>query len=289
MKHKLDVKKVTPTIGAEIHGVDLRTPSDDDIAQINHALLESGVVFFREQFLNPEEHIALGRRFAGLVIHPYLPTEPGYPELFVVRNGPDKPNFERDYDTAWHADITNDLDPPMGALLLLREIPANGGGDTLWSSTNAAYDALSATMKAFVAGLTAIHGPSRYFKGDQEVQQSEHPVVRTHPVTGRQSLFVNSGFTKSIVQLEPHESDALLHMLYAHIASPRFHCRFKWEPGSIALWDNRCTQHRAIGDTDGYRRYGHRVTLCGEVPFYRPEGGGEARHSQVTAKAGQRV
>lgn len=272
------IRKITPTIGAEISNIDLRTVTDADIGQIERALLENGVVFFRGQMLTPEQHIAFGRRFGELESHPYQANEEAYPELYILKNdgtgekaGRVYNTQEDNYEALWHSDLTCNIAPPMGAILMLREIPANGGGDTLWCNTCAAYDALSDPMKKFLSGLTAMHGPAKYF-GDKETQTYEHPVVRTHPVTGRRALYVNSIFTKSIVQLEPFESDRILQMLYQHMESPRFHCRFKWEEGSVAFWDNRSTQHRPIGDYAGYSRYGQRVTLRGDRPFLKQAG-----------------
>lgn len=288
MAEALKIEQVTPTLGAEISGIDLRKLTTDETSFINQALLDHGVIFFRDQNLTEDEHIELGRRFGDLHVHPYQPTEKGHPEIYRLEAKPDRENYERYYNAQWHADVTCSAEPPMGAILLLREIPGNGGGDTLWCNTHAAYDALSDEMKEFLAGLTAVHGSALAYqkeglggKEGQETEVSEHPVIRTHPVTGRQALYVNSVFTKYIVQLEPIESDAILQMLFRHIESPRFHCRFRWAPGSVAFWDNRATQHRAIGDYPGFRRHGQRVTLCGDRPFYRA--------TQASAPAGERL
>ena len=277
MEKLVDIERLTPAIGAEIRGMDLRSPSGEDVRMMRDALLEHGVIFFRNQHLSEEEHIALGRYFGDLYVHPYQANEEKHPELYILEAKPDRENYERYYNLQWHADVTCDAEPPMGAILIVREIPANGGGDTMWCNTYAAYEALSDPMKQFLTGLTAIHGAAMSYqkegyggKANQQTEVSEHPVVRTHPITGRQALYVNSIFTKSIVQLEPIESDGLLQMLFRHIESPRFHCRFKWQPDSLAIWDNRCTQHRAIGDYQGYKRYGQRVTIKGDRPFYRP-------------------
>jgi len=277
-KSHLEIKKLTPTIGAEVLGVDLRNPSADEVREINQALLDNGVIFFRDQTLTPEQHIAFGRNFGKLHIHPYLPHENNYPEIYRIKAEPTTESQEKNYNAQWHADVTCDAEPPMGAILLLREIPENGGGDTVWCNMYAAYEALSDSMKRLLTGLTAVHGLALYYQTEEtggktgtKSQVSEHPVVRTHPVTGRQALYVNSIFTKSIMQLRPFEGDALLQMLYRHIENERFHCRFKWRPGSVAFWDNRCTQHRAIGDYEGYGRHGQRVTLCGDRPFYKAE------------------
>lgn len=274
----MEIRPINPTIGAEITGVDLRNIRENERLEIEKALLRHGVVFFRDQDLTPEEHIDFGRLFGKLHIHPYLPKEDKHPEIYKIETATDRPSHERYYNMQWHSDVTCDAEPPMGAILLLREIPENGGGDTCWCNTYAAFETLSDDMKVFLSGLTAEHGTAVFYqteetggKAGQVAERSIHPVVRTHPVTGRQALYVNSIFTKRIVELEPIESDYLLQMLYRHIENPRFHCRFTWQPGSVAFWDNRCTQHRAISDYVGHRRYGQRVTLCGDRPFYRSE------------------
>jgi len=164
----------------------------------------------------------------------------------------------------------------MGSILHLHEVPADGGGDTLFANMYAAYEALSPPLRRLLEGMTAIHDGERVFRGryavddrGREFPRAEHPVVRTHPVTGRKALFVNRWFTDRIVQLKRPESAALLEMLYRHVETPEFHCRFKWRAGSIAFWDNRCAQHHAIWDYYPQRRYGHRVTIAGDQPFHR--------------------
>ena len=165
----------------------------------------------------------------------------------------------------------------MASILHLKEVPAVGG-DTLFANMYAAYDALSRSMRRFVSGLTAIHDGRRNYAGRQtassrgaEYPRAEHPVVRTHPTSGRNALFVNRMFTTHIVQLKERESAALLEMLYRHIERPEFQCRFRWERDSIAFWDNRCVQHQALWDYFPHRRYGHRVTVMGDRPFFRPD------------------
>jgi taurine dioxygenase len=165
----------------------------------------------------------------------------------------------------------------MGSILHLTEVPPEGGGDTLFANMYRAYDTLSEPIRRMLQGLTALHDSSKahYYRtkatdrDDIRFPNAEHPVVRTHPVTGRQSLYVNRGFTLRIPQLRRHESDALLEMLYRHIETPEFQCRFKWQPNSVAFWDNRCVQHHAMFDYFPHRRYGHRVTVCGDRPFLR--------------------
>jgi len=177
----------------------------------------------------------------------------------------------------------------MGSLLYLTEVPPDGGGDTLFANMYRAYETLSDPIKTMLAGLTAVHdGKHVYerpgYRDDRQYPRSEHPMVRTHPVTGRQALFVNRGFTTRIVGLSRNESDAILQMLYRHIETPEFSVRFHWRPNSLACWDNRCAQHHALFDYFPHRRYGHRVTVKGDKPFHR-ENGAESVRSSVKAYA----
>ncbi len=275
-KPAIEVRKLTPTLGAEVLGVDLSqdlTPGDFE--QIRKALLENQVIFFREQELTPDQHAAFGRRFGKLHIHPAAqPLVEGHPEILVIK-ADEKSKFVAGEE--WHTDVSCDLEPPMGSILYMTEVPSNGGGDTLFASMTAAYDALSEPMQRFLEGMTAIHDGDHVYRGryggddpDRKYPRAEHPIVRTHPVTGRRALYVNRGFTTRIVQLSRHESDAMLELLYRHAETPEFQCRFKWRPGSIAFWDNRCVQHHALWDYYPLKRYGHRITVCGDKPFLRP-------------------
>ena len=163
----------------------------------------------------------------------------------------------------------------MGSILYMQEVPASGGGDTMFANMYVAYESLSEPMKRLLGECTAIHDSAKAHsyrvqaadRADMQFPRAEHPVVRTHPVTGRKLLFVNRGFTTRIPQLKRHESDAVLEMLYRHIETPEFHCRFKWQPNSIAFWDNRAAQHHAVWDYYPERRYGHRITVCGDKPY----------------------
>jgi taurine dioxygenase len=276
MKYQsIDVRKLTPTIGAEIFGVDLsRELANQQFQEIHDALMDNLVIFFRDQTLTPEQHMDFGRRFGRLHVHPAAPgLVAGHPEILVIKANEKSTHVAGE---EWHSDVSCEDAPPMGSILHLHEVPADGGGDTLFASMYAAYQALSAPMQRLLEGLTAIHDGERVFRGrygaddrGREFPRAEHPVVRTHPVTGRKALFVNRWFTARIVQLKPQESSALLEMLHRHTETPEFHCRFKWQAGSIAFWDNRCAQHHAIWDYYPQRRYGHRVTICGDKPFYR--------------------
>jgi taurine dioxygenase len=268
------VRKLTPSIGAELDGVDLSLPmSDTSLQEIHDALLDNLVIFFRNQSLTPDQHKAMGRRFGRLHIHPApLGILEGHPEIVVVKADE---NSKRIAGEEWHSDVSCDAEPPMASILYVKEVPTIGG-DTLFASMYAAYEALSDSMQRFLCGLTAIHDGARNYEGRQpvaanssEFPRSEHPVVRTHPETGRKALFVNRMFTTRLVQLKKSENDLILQMLFRHIENPEFQCRFRWEPNSIAFWDNRCTQHQALWDYYPQHRYGNRVTIAGDTPFYR--------------------
>jgi taurine dioxygenase len=268
-------EKLTPIIGAEIHGVDLSKPLDErTFKESNEALTENQVVFFRDQHLTPDQQKAFGRLFGELHMHPAAPRElEGHPEILVIHADEKSKHVAGE---VWHTDVSCDLEPPMGSVLYMHELPPVGG-DTLFASMYAAYDALSEPMKRFLEPLTAMHEGEHVYRGrygldDQgkTFPKAEHPVVRTHPVSGKKGLYVNSGFTTKIVQLKRPESDALLQFLYRHIETPEFQCRFRWQVNSIAFWDNRCVQHHAMWDYYPQRRHGHRVTIKGDTPFYRP-------------------
>ncbi|MFN3858020.1 MAG: TauD/TfdA dioxygenase family protein [Caulobacter sp.] len=270
---RIRVRKSTPIIGAEIEGVDLAGPIDDaTFAEIERAFAENLVIFFRDQQLTPDQHVAFGRRFGDLHLHPAAPSEPGYPELMIIAADE---NSVRANGETWHTDVSCDLEPPMGSLLYIRESPPVGG-DTLFASMYAAYEGLSDRMKAYLDGMTAIHDGEHVYRGlyaNLGVQdrpaypRAEHPVVRTHPVTGRKALYVNSGFTTHLTGVGREESDAVLRYLFRHIEHPAFQCRFRWTANALAFWDNRCAQHHAIWDYWPARRYGNRVTVKGDRPY----------------------
>ena len=266
------VDTLTPVIGAEIHGVNLSEPLPLQLeAEVRRALAEHMVIFFREQVLSPAQHLAFGRLFGELHIHPAAPHEPGMPELMIIHTDRNSPRANGE---GWHSDVSCDPEPPMGSILYIRECPAHGG-DTLFASMYAAYEALSDRLKAYLDGLTAVHDGEHVYRGlfasigepDRPTYpQAEHPVVRTHPVTGRRALYVNRGFTTRISGIPIDESEAILRYLYEHMENPLFQCRFRWRPNSVAFWDNRCTQHRALWDYWPHTRAGNRVTVKGERP-----------------------
>ena len=271
----IEVRKLTPVIGAEIHGVYLsKGLSNQQFDDIHRALMENLVIFFRDQKLSIDEQKDFGRRFGKLHIHPAAPKGlEEHPEILIIK-ADDK--SKRVAGEEWHSDVSCDREPPMGSILHLTTVPPDGGGDTVFANMYRAYETLSEPMRRMLEGLTAIHDGEHVFRGRYGIKdegkvfpRSEHPVIRTHPVTGKQLLFVNRGFTTRIVQLTRHESNAMLEMLYRHIETPELHCRFKWRANSIAFWDNRCVQHHALWDYYPARRYGHRVTICGDKPYYR--------------------
>jgi len=275
MEPAISIIPVTPLIGAEVSGVDLARPlSDNELGLADQALLDHLVLFFRGQDLTIEQHKAFGRLFGELHIHPARDRNgiEGHPEILHVKAGPESTRVNGD---DWHSDVSCDAEPPMGSILRLFEVPPSGG-DTLFANMYAAHDALSAPMQAFLSGLTAVHdgGPNYVdrarragiYKPDKVFPAHEHPVVRTHPETGRKALFVNRIFTQSIVGVTREESRAILDFLFQHIARPDFQCRFRWEKDSVAFWDNRCTLHHAMWDYYPEVRQGYRVTIKGDRP-----------------------
>jgi taurine dioxygenase len=269
----IEVRKATPAIGAEIFGVDLSQKlSDRQFEEVHRALLDNLVIFFRDQHLSIEQHKAFGASFGRLHIHPNAPKGvPEHPEILVVEADE---NSKHVAGEAWHSDVSCDEEPPMGSILYLKDVPPDGGGDTLFANMYRAYETLSEPLRKLLDGLTAIHDSRKAHStrksgddSDKLFPRAEHPVVRVHPVTRRKLLFVDRGFTTRIVQLGRAESDALLAFLFQHIETAAFSCRFKWRKNSVAFWDNRCAQHQAIFDYWPQRRYGHRVTVCGDKPF----------------------
>jgi taurine dioxygenase len=269
---------LTVNIGAEVAGVDLRGPSDSELKEVNDLLLEHLVLFFRDQDLTPSEHVALGRRFGDLHIHSVSDSLDGHPEVIVLENDERRPPSI----DAWHTDVTMDAAPPMGSILRAVDVP-DVGGDTIWASMYAAYEALPRPTQRMCEELVAVHhypdsfrksvlrqedGYAKLAQYDRDHRPVEHPVVRTHPVTGRKALYVNSVFTKYIKGVGRKEGEGLLRFLREHIASrPEFQVRFKWQPNSVAFWDNRCTQHYAVADYHPRHRLMQRVTIAGDRPY----------------------
>jgi taurine dioxygenase len=274
MTHRrIQLRPLAGALGAEVAGADLAELDDATFAEIHAAWLEHQVLFFRDQDLTPEQHKAFGRRFGPLQVHPFLHSRKaeGHPEIVVLESNAERPVVA----AGWHTDVTFSETPPMASILRGVEVPA-WGGDTMWASTTRAYDALSSTMKRMLDGLVAVHDTSKTFSRGAYPSESHpeagqtptaiHPVVRTHPETGRKALFVNAAFTLRVKGLRPKESEALLDFLYEHITTPEFTCRFHWEKNSLAIWDNRCTQHRVVADNLKAHRRMERVTVEGDRP-----------------------
>ena len=278
----LTIEPLGPAIGARISGLQLADGiTDAQRDALLDALLKHHVLFFEGQPITPRVQRALAARFGDLHIHPVYPQAPGVPEIIVLDTSHDNPP---DNDN-WHTDVTFLAAPAMGAILSAQLLPPCGG-DTLWASGIAAYAALSAPWRTMLAGLNAEHDFLKSFPAHRFARTPEeklrwekartdhpprlHPVVRTHPVSGRPGLFVNEGFTTRIVELNAGESDAVLRQLFAHLAKPEFTVRWRWKLGDVAFWDNRLTQHYATADYLPARRVMHRATILGDVPFYRP-------------------
>lgn len=268
---RFDVRPLGPTIGAQIHGVDLGQPLDDDLfAELDRALLEWKVLFFRDQDITGDQHRDFARHWGELEVHPFL-REGDVPEIVRFDKGPG----ETGYENIWHSDVSWRREPSLGSVLRCIT-PAALGGDTLWADMYLAYECLDDETKARIDGLTAVHdfaasfglamAPDELATMRQKYPPAEHPVVRTHPATGRKLLYVNEIFTTHIVGLHRDESDALLAHLTSRARTPEYQCRFRWEPGSAAFWDNRCTQHYAVSDYSPQRRVMERATIIGDRP-----------------------
>jgi taurine dioxygenase len=272
----IEVRKLNPVIGAEIFGVDLsKDLGNQQFQEVHDALMENLVIFFRDQKMTIDQHKAFGRRFGNLHVHPNAPQEiKDHPEVLVIKADEKSKHVAGE---VWHTDVSCDEEPPMGSILHMHTVPPDGGGDTMFANMYAAFEALSPPIQRMLESMTAIHDSAKAHgyrvkqndRDDKAYPRAEHPIVRTHPVTGRKGLYVNRGFTTRIVQLKAHESNALLEMLYTHIETPEFMCRFRWQENSIAFWDNRSTQHHALFDYFPHRRYGLRVTVTGDKPFHR--------------------
>jgi taurine dioxygenase len=274
----LSVKRVSGALGAIISGVDLREPLSAALAaDIRGALLEHQVIFFRDQPLSPQQYLAFARAMGEPVEYPFVKGIEGYPEIIEVK----KLEHERtNFGGIWHTDTAYLECPPMGSMLLAREIPPYGG-DTLFANQVMALDALSPTLRGVLEGLRGVNSSAkadvsrtredRIKGGDgrddaRKEYVAEHPVVRTHPETGRKSLYVNTAHTVRFAGMTEEESAPLLRYLHEVQIRPEFTCRFAWEPGSIAFWDNRCALHNPVNDYHGFRRLMLRITLAGDRP-----------------------
>jgi taurine dioxygenase len=270
------VDPIAGALGAEIGGVDLAADLPDaTVAEIRRAWLEHLVVFFRDQSLTPDRFLAFARRIGEPVEYPFVKGLDRHPEIIAITK---LPHETVNFGGIWHSDTVYLERPPMGTLLVAREVPPYGG-DTLFANMYAAYEALSPGMQRLLDGLTAVHSSaladvsktredrikdSGYDAGQD--YESVHPVVRTHPETGRKALYVNVAHTARFSDMTEEESRPLLQYLFAHSIRPEFTCRFRWRQGSLALWDNRCAMHNPVNDYHGHLRTMHRITLAGDVP-----------------------
>ena len=268
----LEVETLTPHIGAKVRGVDLSQPLTNEQARdVHQAWIDWKILVFPNQHLNRDQHKAFARRWGKLHVHPMQPTYGGDEEVLVVKTTRDSAYTSGD---GWHTDVTCDPVPPLGSMLYITETPASGGGDTLFADMYLAYQMLSDPMKEFLDPLVAEHDGAGPYVGSYKstppeggYPKSQHPVIVTHPDSGKKLLYVNRGFTSHIVGLGRSESNAVLEMLYRLIDStPRLYCRVDWEPNSLAFWDNRCTQHHAVWDYWPNSRYGERVSIVGDQP-----------------------
>jgi taurine dioxygenase len=267
--NNISITPLTRNIGAEISNVDLTQPlTSETKQQLYDALMQYQVIFLRDQQITHDQHRVVGQIFSDLIIHPGAKGIDGYDDIVAIHADKDSKYIAGDN---WHSDLSCNAEPPMGSMLYLHTLP-DIGGDTLWSSMYAVYDALSPNMQKYLEGLTAEHDANHVYHaiyGDygNAYPCNVHPIVRTHPVTGKKAIFVNSSYTTRIMGLSKNESNGILNMLYEHVKDPNFQVRFNWQPHSIAIWDNRCTQHFAVWDYFPDTRSGYRVTMGGDKPF----------------------
>jgi taurine dioxygenase len=271
----IEAKPVAGSLGAEIHGVNVAAPLDDAvISEIRQALLDHLVIFFRDQKLTPHEQLAFASRFGEPMEYPQLKGLPECPMITpVLKLAHEQVNF----GGVWHSDTTYLTRPPMASMLYALEIPPYGG-DTIFANQYEAYETLSEGLRKVLDGLTGVNTSTKADASktreerlksagvEMKVLTGEHPVVRTHPETGRRALYVNIGHTSHFKGWTQEESRPFLEYLWQHQVKIEFTCRFQWQPGSIAFWDNRCAQHNAVNDYAGFKRLMHRVTLAGDIP-----------------------
>jgi len=274
----VQVKPISGALGAEIEGLDIASLDDAGFDRLKQAWLEHSVVFLREQTMTPAEQVRFARRFGDIHYHPFVKGLPEQPEVLEIVK---RENETKNFGGAWHSDQAFNPKPAMCTILLARETPRYGG-DTMFASGYKAYEALSDGMKALIAPLKGFNMGDRTGTRNKrleressmqprepqedEITDAAHPIVRTHPETGRKSLYISS-HTVRFEGMTEEESAPLLDWLKKHFVRPEFTCRFRWEPGSIAIWDNRCTQHNALNDYHGQRRVMHRITIKGDAPY----------------------
>ena len=277
MKTELKVRKIAGALGAEISGIDLSQDITDDLAKkIRQVFLDSGVIFIKNQALTSQQFLNFAKKMGNPVEYPFVKGLEGFPEIIEVKK---LEHEKHNFGGVWHSDTTYLDCPPMGSMLLSKEIPPYGG-DTLFACQYAAYEALSGTMQRMLDGLKGISSSSKAdvsktredrikSDGNEYAPKSftnSHPLIRTHPETGRKALYVNVAHTIGIEGLTDAESAPLLSFLFEHQVKPEFTCRWVWEPNCLAFWDNRCTQHNPINDYHGFKRILHRITLEGTKP-----------------------
>lgn len=272
VSNSLDVQPISGAMGAEIHGVDLSEPLDDvTFGRIHQAMLDHCAIFFRDQDITPDQQLAFARRWGDIHFHPHIPGLKDTPEVFeIVKDKDDVHTLGGD----WHTDQMFTPTPVRVTMLYAKEVPPQGG-DTLFSNAYLAYESLSDGMKEMIAGLRTVNTYNKK-KGraaamkvtdvETEAEEATHPLVRTHPETGRKALYISyAGITRRIDGMTEAESAPLLDYLREHATRPEFTCRFRWQEGSLGLWDNRCVRHLAINDYHGHRRVMHRITVQGEA------------------------
>lgn len=276
MNNSFNIKPFAPNLGAVITNVDLSNDINDaELRGIRDAFHKYQVLFFQNQSeISPKNHIKLGRCFGDLHIHPAAPKMKNYPQIFEI-------NTDRNSKIAngaedFHSDVSCDIEPPLGTMLQLHILP-ECGGDTMFANMYMAYEALSNPMQKFLSDLKASHESEHFYRGRYKTESNGeskteypsaiHPVVRTHPETGKKAIFVNKFFTTRIVGLEPQESKFILDFLFSHIEKTEFQIRYRWNKNDMAFWDNRCTIHKALWDYFPHERKGRRVTIKGDKPF----------------------
>ncbi|MBO6949766.1 MAG: TauD/TfdA family dioxygenase [Rhodospirillales bacterium] len=283
-KTRIEVRPLTGALGAEIFGVDIAKMDDATFDEIYDAFLEHLVIFFRDQDITPEQQLAFAHRFGEIHTHPYMKGLDDYPEILEIVK---EPKDTYTFGNIWHTDQMFTPKPAKATILYAKETPA-AGGDTMFANMYMAYDCMSEPMKSMLSGVKTFNaGAKRKYNDERSraerykgtsamadkvrdpgnlITESAHPVIRTHPETGKKSLYIGS-HTQSLDGFSDEESAPMVDYLQAYSTKPDFTCRFRWAPGSMAIWDNRCTQHLALADYNGHRRCMHRITICGDEPF----------------------